>query len=81
MLSVDPSRQGEGLGRRLVAEAEDRCRRQGCRVMEILVVDVREELPSLYRRLGYVEVGSEPFTESERTKMACKFIVMEKPLA
>jgi predicted N-acetyltransferase YhbS len=81
MLSVDPSRQGEGLGRRLVAEAEDRCRRQGCRVMEILVVDVREELPPLYRRLGYVQVGSEPFTESERTKMACKFIVMEKPLA
>jgi ribosomal protein S18 acetylase RimI-like enzyme len=28
MLSVDPSRQGEGLGRRLVDAAEDRCRRR-----------------------------------------------------
>jgi GNAT superfamily N-acetyltransferase len=81
MLSVEPSRQGEGLGRRLIAEVEERCRRQGCRVMEILVVDVREELPPLYRRLGYVEAGTEPFPDTERPKRACKFIRMEKPLA
>jgi len=81
MLSVDPSRQGEGLGRRLVEAAEDRCRRRGCRVMEILVVDLRAELPPLYRRLGYAEVGTRPFPESERTKMACQFIVMAKPLS
>lgn len=81
MLSADPSRQGEGLGRRLAAEAEDRCRRQGCRVMEIRVVDVREELPPLYRRLGYVEVGTEPFPDTERATRACRFIVMTKPLA
>lgn len=80
MLSVEPSRQGEGLGRRLIAEVEERCRRQGCRVMEILVVDVREELPPLYRRLGYVEAGTEPFPDTERPKRACQFIRMEKPL-
>jgi GNAT superfamily N-acetyltransferase len=80
MLSVDPPRQGEGLARRLVAAAEDRCRRQGCQVMEIHVVDVRPELPPLYRRLGYVEVGTEPFPDAERAKLACKFIVMAKPL-
>jgi GNAT superfamily N-acetyltransferase len=80
MLSVDPSRQGEGLGRLLVAAAEDRCRREGCREMEIHVVDLRQELPPIYRRLGYVEVGTEPFTEKERTKQAARFIVMTKPL-
>jgi GNAT superfamily N-acetyltransferase len=80
MLSVEPSRQGEGLGRRLIAEVEERCRRRGCRVMEILVVDLREELPPLYRRLGYVEAGTEPFPDTERPKRACKFIRMEKPL-
>ena len=80
MLSVDPARQGEGLGRRLVVAAEDRCRRQGCREMEILVVDVRTELPPLYRRLGYVEVGTEPFPDTERAKRPCHFIVMVKPL-
>jgi GNAT superfamily N-acetyltransferase len=80
MLSVDPSRQGEGLGRLLVAAAEDRCRREGCRMMEIHVVDLRQELPPIYRRLGYVEVGTEPFTETERTRQAARFIVMTKPL-
>jgi GNAT superfamily N-acetyltransferase len=81
MLSVDPSRQGEGLGRLLVDAAEERGRRQGCRMMEIHVVDVREELPPFYRRLGYVEAGEEPFTEHERTKIPARFIVMTKPLA
>ena len=80
MLSVDPSRQGEGLGRLLVAAAEDRCRREGCRVMEIHVVDLRQELPPLYRRLGYVEVGTEPFPDTERAKQTARFIVMTKPL-
>ena len=81
MLSVDPSRQGEGLGRRLVDAAEDRCRRAGCSVMEIHVVDLRRELPPLYRRLGYVEAGTEPFPDTERAKLPARFIVMTKPLA
>jgi len=81
MLSVDPSRQGEGLGRRLVEAAEDRCRSRGCRLMEIHVVDLREELRPFYRRLGYVEVGEEPFPDHERAKRPARFIVMTKPLA
>ena len=48
--------------------------------MEIHVVDLRRELPPLYRRLGYVEVGTEPFPDAEQPKLACQFIVMEKPL-
>jgi len=80
MLSVDPSRQGEGLGRRLVDAAEARCRSRGCRLMEIHVVDVREELPPFYRRLGYVESGDEPFPDTERAKIPARFIVMTKPL-
>jgi GNAT superfamily N-acetyltransferase len=80
MLSVDPSRQGEGLGRLLVAAAEDRCRREGCRMMEIHVVDLRQELPPIYRRLGYIEVGTEPFPDQERAKIPARFVVMTKPL-
>jgi GNAT superfamily N-acetyltransferase len=80
MLSVDPSRQGEGLGRLLVAAAEEQCRREGCREMEIHVVDLRRELPPLYRRLGYVEVGTEPFPDKERARRPARFIVMTKPL-
>ena len=48
--------------------------------MEIHVVDLRQELPPIYRRLGYVEVGTEPFPDAERAKRAARFIVMTKPL-
>jgi GNAT superfamily N-acetyltransferase len=81
LLSVDPSRQGQGFGRLLVDEAEAHCRAAGCEAMDILVVDLRSELPPFYRRLGYSEVGSEPFSDPERAKLPCRFIVMRKPLA
>ena len=46
MLSTAPARQRRGLGTRLVAAAEDRCRRAGCRAVEIEVVNHRQELPT-----------------------------------
>ena len=52
MLSVDPRLQGQGLAKQVIAEVEDRCRRAGCHVMDIYVVDLRTELPGYYRKLG-----------------------------
>jgi GNAT superfamily N-acetyltransferase len=80
MLSVDPARQGTGLGRALIAAAESRARAAGCDRMEIHVVNLREELPPLYRRFGYVESGTLPFSDTERASMPCYFIVMQKTL-
>lgn len=80
LLSVEPSRQGEGIGRVLVDAAEDHCRRAGCRAMDIRVVDLRTELPSFYRRLGYEETGTEPFPEPGLAKLPCRFVVMSKTL-
>ena len=80
MLSIDPARQGQRLGLRLIAEAEDYCRRAGCREMELEVVNLRTELPGFYRRFGYVECGTRAFTDTERVSRACHFIVMSKPL-
>jgi ribosomal protein S18 acetylase RimI-like enzyme len=80
MLSIDPARQGKGLGRALVDEVEARCRAAGCRSMDIEVVNLREELPPFYRRLGYVETGTAPFPDSERSTRPCHFIVMSKRL-
>lgn len=80
MLSIDPSRQGQGLGTRLTKLAEDACREAGCTQMEIEVVNLRAELPPYYRRLGYVERGTRPFPDAEQTSRPCHFIVMDKTL-
>src|SRR5262245_19988022 len=48
LLAVDPTRQGQGLGGRLVAAAEEHCRAAGCRVMELQIVNLRAELPAFY---------------------------------
>jgi N-acetylglutamate synthase-like GNAT family acetyltransferase len=80
MLSIDPARQGQGLGKRLIAAAEAHCRDAGCREMELEVVNLRTELPPFYRRFGYVETGTRPFTDTEQASQPCHFIVMTKRL-
>lgn len=80
MLSIDPARQGRGLGRQLIEAAERRARARGCRFMDIHIVNLREELPAYYRRLGYVERGTLPFSHPGRASRPCHFIVMSKPL-
>jgi ribosomal protein S18 acetylase RimI-like enzyme len=80
MLSVDPSRQGRGLGRALIDAVESRARARGCDHMDIHVVNLRTELVPLYRRFGYVEAGELPFPDTERASMPCHFLVMRKTL-
>src|SRR5262249_17762017 len=81
LLSVSPLRQREGLGRRLVAAAEESARQSGCKVMDLRVVNLREELPAFYRKLGYDETGTAPFPADVTTKQPCHFIKMSKSLA
>jgi GNAT superfamily N-acetyltransferase len=80
MLSIDPARQRQGAGRRLVDAAESRARERGCRFMDLHIVNLREELIPYYRRLGYAEGETLPFSEPERASRPCFFVVMTKPL-
>ena len=80
MLSVDPARQGTGLGRWLVDASEQYAREHGCRFMDIRVVNLRTELPPFYRRLGYEESGTEP-VDDPRALQPFHFILMSKSLA
>ena len=80
MLSIDPSRQRQGLGSRLIGIAEAACVDAGCTEIEIEVVSLRTELPPYYRKYGYVEQGTRPFPDDEHTTRPCHFIVMRKPL-
>ena len=80
LLSVDPGRQQGGLGSHLMNAAENYCRERGSRFMDILIVNLREELPAFYRKRGYVENGTTPFPEDVETKIPCHFINMAKSL-
>jgi GNAT superfamily N-acetyltransferase len=79
LLSVAPDRKRLGYGRQMVNAIEAHFRQLGCHVVDIRVVNLRTELPPIYRRLGYVEHGTEPF-EDPKLLMACHFILMSKAL-
>src|SRR5262249_28532012 len=63
MLAVDPEIQAGGIGRRLMAAAEERALHVfGCRRMGGEVISGRPELMAWYLRLGYRETGEKgPF--------------------
>lgn len=80
LLSTDPALQRTGLGSMLVTAAEEWVREKGCQFMDLRVVNLREELPAFYRRRGYIEDGTEPFTPDTPTKLPCHFVNMSKSL-
>ncbi len=88
MLSVSPTLQGGGLGRRLVETAHATlAERYGARRVRISVFPQRETLIAWYRRLGYEPTGETlPFPYGDpRFGLPLRddlhFIVMERPLA
>jgi len=83
MLSVSPTHQGQGLGRELIEAAEHRCRAAGCTEMDLWVVNLREDLPTWYGRLGYSETATAPWPEDYLHQLSrpAHFVVMSKHLA
>jgi ribosomal protein S18 acetylase RimI-like enzyme len=80
MLSVEPAWQGRGLGRQLVAAAEEHCRAAGCGFLDLDVVDVRTELPGFYRALGFAPFDTAPFPDQGKLLSAAYLVLMTKPL-
>jgi len=80
LLSVDPTCQRGGLGSLLMSEAEKYCRERGSQFMDILIVNLRTDLPAFYQRRGYFENGTAPFPTDVVTKIPCHFINMSKAL-
>ena len=82
MLAVHPQCQGKGLGRLMIEAAESYFRERACQGVDLVVVTLRPDLPPFYRRLGYVERGTEEFRPSRRLKegLECHCIVMSKEL-
>lgn len=80
MLCVDPDLQAEGLGRALIADAEDMAADEfGATVMEMTVIDARPELIAYYERRGYARTGeTRPFPYGEAVPF--RMVVLEKAL-
>lgn len=80
LLAVDPAKQKSGLGARMMREAEDLARRAGCKFGDLRVVSVRPELPLIYGKLGYVEIGVESAAVIKTATMQVHFVTMSKAL-
>ncbi len=89
LFAVSPRRQGGGIGRQVMAHAEEFCRREwGADKMEMTVISSRRELLEWYGRRGYSKTGeSRPFPFEELAKLNSKplveglsFDVLEKDL-
>jgi ribosomal protein S18 acetylase RimI-like enzyme len=80
LLSVDPARQRAGLGRALMTAAEETLAAAGRPRVELLVVNLRRELPAWYGKQGYREVGTRPFPPDAPNFLPCHYLVMSKRL-
>jgi ribosomal protein S18 acetylase RimI-like enzyme len=75
MLSVWPAKQGAGVGKALMAAAAEYAGQQGCKVIRITVISVREELIAWYERHGFRRTG-----EMERFHAGEKYGIQKQPL-
>jgi ribosomal protein S18 acetylase RimI-like enzyme len=85
MLSVQPTTQGKGIGKKLLAAAEEHAVAIGCRAIKMVVISVRAELIAWYQRHGYALTGErKPFVAPDERwgipKSTLEFVVMEKRL-
>jgi len=70
MLAVDPALQRRRLGSLMMTAAERCCRLRGDAAIDISVVNLRTELPPIYRARGFVDIGTAPFEDPRAFKQA-----------
>ncbi len=87
MFAVDPTLQGGGVGKLVMAEAERVAHDDfGCTRMEMTVISVRDELIAWYERRGYERTGKyKPFPYGDERfgipkRDDLKFELLVKPL-
>lgn len=87
MFAVDPSLQGGGVGKQVLAEAERVAREDWhCSEMQMTVITIRDSLIAWYERRGYVRTGVlKPFPYGDERfglpkRDDLEFEILAKPL-
>ncbi|MEO5783550.1 MAG: GNAT family N-acetyltransferase [Ginsengibacter sp.] len=84
MLTVSPTLQAGGIGKKILKEAEVYAAENTCDAIEMRVVSVRHELIAWYQRHGYHDTGkTEPFGDASALSVQTQpleFIIMGKSL-
>ncbi|MGE5519149.1 MAG: GNAT family N-acetyltransferase [Candidatus Dadabacteria bacterium] len=84
MLTVNPTIQGKGIGKKLLQSSENYAKENDCSSIIMTVISVREELIRWYESKGYYNTGEKkPFPDDPRfgiPKQPLQFIVMKKDL-
>ncbi|CAN5690002.1 GNAT family N-acetyltransferase [soil metagenome] len=86
MLTIEPTAQTAGLGKRLMQACEEFAKRWGGRRITLGVINVRTELMEWYERRGFVKSGLiEPFPYGdarfgEPKRPDLNFVMFEKPI-
>ncbi|WP_158824855.1 GNAT family N-acetyltransferase [Mucilaginibacter lacusdianchii] len=80
MLTVKPTLQAGGIGRKLLAAADDYARELGITTIKISVITSRRELIAWYERRGFVATGETMplVTATSVAKEPVELMIMEK---
>ena len=80
LLALRPELKGRGLGRALMARAEEYLSLAGCQVADLRTISARNDLVPMYQHLGYAETGTAKMPAEIPLKIPCHFITMSKTL-
>ena len=64
----------------MMREVEAYARAAGCKALDIRIVNLRTELPPIYRKFGFVETGTEILKDTEKFTQPVHFVRMSKTL-
>lgn len=84
-LSVNPTKQNQGIGKKLLQAGEEYAKAIGCSTMRMTVIDGRQTLIDWYVRHGYALTGErKPFVVPDKRwgipKQKLEFVVLEKKI-
>ena len=80
LLSIDPKQQGKGLGRKLMAAAEEFAVNAGCIAMDLRTISPRTDIQPFYAHFGYAVTGTSPMPAEVVMAVPSHFVHMSKPL-